>query len=174
MLTFISRAQLSDWLVKSDQTLKGFFEKLQSVHKGVALSKQKPTIGTRCVEWVHSLYFNHHKSLAAVLTSVIMISLALRWRLAHKSRETVRLCHYHFHCHSHSNSVLHAVFMVVTALLWVLAKQIRCAAFLSLEVMEYQSVHFCLLQVGVKNIRRAASLNDNPIFLQVRKCCLWS
>ena len=46
-------------------------------------------------------YFNDHKSWAAALTSVIALSLMLRWRLARTSRKMVGLHHYHYHYHYH-------------------------------------------------------------------------
>ena len=41
-------------------------------------------------------YFNHHESWVSLLTSAVMISLTLHWRLMHMSRETVKLHHYHY------------------------------------------------------------------------------
>ena len=56
MLAVVSRAELSasDQQVKSYHT-KGYFEKLHPVYKGMALSKQKRTTGTKCVGRVSSL-----------------------------------------------------------------------------------------------------------------------
>ena len=41
-------------------------------------------------------YFNHHEGWAAVITSLIAISLTLRQRRPHTCRETIGLRHYHF------------------------------------------------------------------------------
>ena len=53
ILAFISRAQLNDRQVKPHHT-KVYFEKLHPVHKGAALSKQKPTTGQKEIGRVHS------------------------------------------------------------------------------------------------------------------------
>ena len=52
MLAFVSTAQLSERQVKSH---KRHFEELHLVHKGTALSKQKPTTGTKRVGRILSL-----------------------------------------------------------------------------------------------------------------------
>ena len=54
MLAVVSRAQMSDWQVKSYYT-KGCFDEFHPVHKGTALLKQQPTTGTKCVGRVRSL-----------------------------------------------------------------------------------------------------------------------
>ena len=54
MLVFVSRAHLSDRQVKSYYT-KGYLDKFHPVHKGMALSKQQPTTGTKRVGRVRSL-----------------------------------------------------------------------------------------------------------------------
>ena len=54
MLAFVSRAHLSDRLVTSYYA-KGYFDKFLPVGKGMALSKQHPTTGTKRVGRVRSL-----------------------------------------------------------------------------------------------------------------------
>ena len=61
MLAFVSRAHLSDRQVKLYYT-KGYFDKFLPVGKGMALSKQQPTTGTKRVGRVRSLTSTNTKA----------------------------------------------------------------------------------------------------------------
>ena len=50
------------------------------------------------MHWMSTFPYSHLEGWAAVLTFVIVISLTLRWRLVHMSREMVGLCHCRYHC----------------------------------------------------------------------------
>ena len=99
MLAFVSIAQLSDRQLKSHKRL---------VREASSSTQRNDSFKTKTenrnkTRWTSMFpYFNHPESWAVVLTSVITISLTLRWRLACTSRETVGLRHYHYHpCSKH-------------------------------------------------------------------------
>ena len=79
--------------------------------------------------------FNHHESWAAVPTSVIAISLTLRWKLARTNRETAGLRHYH--CHPRSNPL----YFFLSVCLSFLFKSLSFLFFLLPAVMVNECMH---------------------------------
>ena len=73
-------------------------------------------------------YFNHHESWAAVPTSVIAISLTLRWRLESTSRETDRM--HHNHCHYHHTHTL----VLILSNVKLCVKVLRTVSYLSITI----------------------------------------
>ena len=92
-LAFIARTQLTDRQVKSYHTV--FWEASSGTQRNGSFNKTKTNRNQML--WTNTFpCLNHHESWAAVLTSAIMISLILHWRLIHMSRETAKL-YYHYH-----------------------------------------------------------------------------
>ena len=91
--------QEHSWLIGRSNHIypNGYFENLHPVHNRTAVSKEKLTAGIKCIRQARSL--SHHGSWTAMLTSAVIISLTLHWRLAYMSRETFELRHNHYQYH---------------------------------------------------------------------------
>ena len=92
-LAFIARTQLTDRQVKSYHRV--FWEASSGTQRNGSFNKTKTNRNQML--WTNTFpCSSHHESWAAVLTSAVMISLILHWRLIHMSRETAKL-YYHYH-----------------------------------------------------------------------------